>query len=170
MSLQQVFSECFSAAFVELIAEYRPRDIAGVGAFTDDDASSIVFVAHTRTEENAKIEANPEYACDAVWNVCEWDLGYAGEGQTPGYEATANRAIGALEADDIHAHCELVRGSAVEAMTRLAEQGFFDRWPDAVRAFLVTDGTDEREMFDWNARMNGAERLPELRAFFGLEE
>lgn len=169
MSLHQVFSECFAAAFIELTAGYQPRDIAGVGAFTDEDASSIVFVAHTRAEEKAQIEADPEYACDAIWNVAAWDLGYAGEGSPSGYEVTANRAIEALDVGDIHAHRELVWNAAVDALTGLVEQGFFGRWPDAVRGFLVTDGINEQQMFDWNAQMNSAERLPELREFFGLE-
>lgn len=170
MSLQEVFCECLTTAFIELTAEHQPRDIAGVGAFTDADASSIVFVAHTRAEENAQIEANPEYACDAVWNVFDWDLGYAGEGQPPGYDVSANRAIEALDVDGIHAHRELVWNSAVDAMTMLVERGFFDRWPEAVRVFLVADGVNDQEMCDWNARMNSAERLPKLREFFALAE
>lgn len=167
MPLQRVFVECFTTVFIEMTAEYPGHDIAGVGAFTDADASSIVFMAHTRADEDGKIEQAPEYACDAVWNMAEWDLSYPGGSSA---EATANRAIEALDVRDIIAHRELVWNSAVGAMAELFEQGFFDRWPDAVRVFGVADGICESLEFDWNSRWNRAERLPQLREFLGLDE
>lgn len=170
MSLHSVFVETFATALSDLTAEYDPCDIAGVGAYTDADASSIVFMAHTRANQRAQIEADPDYASDAVWNVVDWDLSYSGEGPVDGGQARSNRAIDALEIPDIESHREHVWNSVVRAMTTLSEQRFFDHWPNAVTVLLVADGSNESLQCDWNIRWNGPESRAQLREYFGLIE
>ena len=106
---------------------------------------------------------------DYVWTLDEWDLPDE-DAAAHDHVPTANQAIAYLDDSDIEAHRDLVWSAVVDAMALLVDEGFFARSPDAVRVVLVNDGGDESAQCDWNVRLNGEDRRPELAQYFGLDD
>ena len=169
MTLTAILRDAFAAGFTQLTEGYDAGEIVGYGVCSDGDAHSLYLAAHTRTARDEQIEEDPEGAVDYVWTLDEWDLPDE-DAAAHDHVPTANQAIADLDDSDIEAHRDLVWSAVVDAMALLVDEGFFARSPDAVRVVLVNDGGDESAQCDWNLRLNGEDRRPELVEYFGLDD
>ena len=169
MTLTTTLREAFAAGFTQLTAGHDAGEIVGYAVCSDSDASSLYLAAHTRSARDEQVAEDPDYASSYVWNPDEWDLPDDDDVESDLVPA-ANQAIEALDDSDIAAHRETVWSAVVDAMALLVDEGFFARSPQAIRVVLVTDGGDEATQCDWNVRLNGEDRRPELVEFLGLEE
>lgn len=171
MSLSDVFVREFASAFQHLAEGHDDDAIVGLGVHSDADATGLVFAAQSRRDREQQLTAYPDYPSDAVWSIGDWDIHLPAEALGTGPEGRTNEAVAAVGEEsgtDIAAQRD--QGACVEAMTALHQRGFFDRWPGAVRVFLVMDGSnDEQDVYDWHARFNTAEALSTLPVFLGLE-
>lgn len=176
MNLRDILVEEIPTVLAAVTNGRDPNEIVGVGVHADDDATGLVFVAHTDADLQEQLEEFPEYPADAVWSVGDWDLGLPNEDTDPESDITAraNNAVTAVVrefGDDIEQRRSGVWGAVVGAMAELHESGAFDQWPNAVRAFFVMDGAlDEREVYAWHTRFNRPDQLDALPAFLELDE
>lgn len=173
MTLHDTFVQEFEAAFVLLTKGYAPQEIVGLGVHSDTDASGLVFAAHSRSDEQEQLAAYPDFPSDAIWSIGDWDIHLAQEESPSGPQSRVNDALDRAAADlddDIHALRAFVWGSVVDAMATLHQRGFFDQWPESVRAFMVMDGSlDGHEVYSWHTRFNGEEKLSMLPTFLEIE-
>lgn len=176
MNLRDILVEEIPTVLAAVADGCDPDEIVGVGVHSDDDATGLVFVAHTNTDLQEQLEKYPEYPADAVWSVGDWDLGLPDEDTDADSDVTARAndavaAVGRQFADDADQRRSTVWGAVVDAMEALHERGAFDQWPNAVRAFFVMDGViDEHDVFAWHKRFNRADQLGALPAFLELDQ
>lgn len=176
MNLRDILLEEIPTVLTAATTGYDADEIVGVGLHSDDDATGLVFVAHTSADLQKQLVKYPEYPADAVWSVGDWDLGLPDQDTVPESDITAraNEAVSAVGreiGDDIAQRRAAVWAAVVDAMATLHERGTFDQWPNAVRAFFVMDGViDERKVYDWHTKFNRADQLADLPAFLELDE
>lgn len=170
--LLDTFIQEFEAAFVSLADIYDPHEIAGLGAHTDADAERLVLAAHSKNDEATQLAQHPDYPSDAVWSVGDWDVHLDDEETASSPQRRIDEAIDRVTAEhgyDLHARRTAVWSSTVDALTALHQRGFFDQWPESVRAFMVMDGgVDEHDVYAWHTRFNDPARLTALPTFLEL--
>lgn len=169
MTLTTTLRDAFAAGFTQLTDGHDAGEVVGYGVCSDADASALHLAAQTRTARDEQIAEDLEGIVDYVWTPDEWDLPDE-DGAARDLVPAANQAIVALDDSDIAAHRELVWSAVVDAMAQLVDDGVFARSQEAVRVVLVTDGGDEAAQCEWNVRLNGEARRPELAEYFGLDD
>ncbi|MBE1576065.1 DUF4303 domain-containing protein [Amycolatopsis roodepoortensis] len=161
-------------AIAAVAGQLPPDDVAGVGIATDADATSIVAFAHSRRHLDEMIAEDPEFAIDARWHLGEWDMDIRGaEGIDDPLEpvrAEAERVKRRCTDSDLREFRRTVWDSISQALTASVAAGFFEQWPNAVRAFLPLDAdVSEADIARWNAALNGQAETAEFREFLQVD-
>lgn len=166
-----------AAALRTLASAFPTAEVVGLGAYSDSDAGSVIPALNTRTNRDALVASDPEFAEDYTWSIGEWDrtpFDHPDASQLDDLPQELDRvrreAQEALGADGLLAFRQAAWSAVAEAMANLFDEGFFDRWPDAVQVWIPSDGVVRQSVLaDWNARCNSAADAERFRAFITVE-
>lgn len=158
----EALSRSFQRTFEALIEGIAPDDIIGFGVFSDVDGADITAAVNTKQDLAANLErySDPSYSEDLPpefswerylrWAIGEWprnSLEHSPEAAEQMREIwdTIAKLREQAPANDRQYWPSIQYEAAWIAMGYAVEDGWFDKWPQAVRVFAVMDDDEDMD-------------------------